>query len=221
VLVPALQSLGVERLDLVLLTHADVDHCNGLASVAREIPIGTFLDGPSASGKPPAPSQVDYWELRKALAAQKVPLLTPSGGQQFRLGEVVLQLLGPDSPPLESENNNSITARLDFGQSSFVLTGDIEKEAEERLLKRGVNLKCTVLKVAHHGSKSSTTPDFLNAANPSVALISCGRYNRFGHPGASTLRQLTDHGAAIFRTDVSGALEVECDRTSCAVSTFR
>jgi competence protein ComEC len=221
VLVPALQSLGVERLDLVVLTHADADHCNGLKEVAQEIPIGAFLDGPGAVQQAPDPAQVDYWELRKVLEAQKVPFIKPRQNDVFPLGEARLQLLGPEMPPLQAENDNCIVSRLDFGNSSFLFTGDIEKEAEERLLQRGANLRCTVLKVAHHGSKGSSSAGFLQAASPKVALISSGRFNSFGHPGAETLHRLNVRGAAIFRTDVSGAIEVDCDRDACRVLPFK
>ncbi len=229
VLVPALQSLGVTQLDLLVLTHSDADHCNGLSALAREIPIRAFLDGPGASnrawGSTTAPeidpALTDYFGLRKVLAAQKVPVIAPRANQLFRFGDLKLRLLAPDLPLFGSVNNDAIVARLEWGKTAILLTGDIEKEAEARLLSRGANLKCTVLKVAHHGSKTSTTPAFLRAAKPSVALISCGRYNRFGHPNAQTLRALQREGAATFRTDLNGALEVDCDKNTCRVTPFR
>ncbi len=221
VLVPALQSLGVERLDLLVLTHADADHCNGLAALAREIPIGAFLDGAGAGRQSIDPALVDYLELRKALAQAKVPILAPRAGQNFEMGEVKLRVLAPSAPLLEAENDNSIVLRLDFGQNSLLFTGDIESAGEERLLQRGAHLRCTVLKVAHHGSKTSTTPAFLQAADPQIALISCGRYNRFGHPHAQILRRLTDANVAVFRTDLGGALQLDCDRAACRVTPFR
>ncbi|MBW3637121.1 MAG: DNA internalization-related competence protein ComEC/Rec2 [Armatimonadetes bacterium] len=221
VLVPALQSLGVERLDLVVLTHADADHSNGLAALAREVPIGAFLDGAGAGRQGIDPAQVDYLELRKALAQAKIPILTPRAGQNFELGEAKLRVLAPSVPLMEAENDNSIVLRLDFGANSFLFTGDIETAGEARLLQRGADLSCTVLKVAHHGSKTSTTPAFLKAADPKIALISCGRYNRFGHPHAQTLRALNDADVAVFRTDLGGALQLDCDRAACRVTPFR
>ncbi|HEX9996719.1 MAG TPA: DNA internalization-related competence protein ComEC/Rec2 [Abditibacterium sp.] len=221
VLVPALQSLGVERLDLMVLTHADADHCNGLRAVVNEIPVGAFLDGAATLQQRPDPSQLDYYELRKTLSARKIPVLKPFAGQIFKFGEAKFTLLAPTLPAFEAENDNSIVARLDFGQNSFLLTGDIEEQAEARLVARGANLKCTVLKVAHHGSKTSSTPVFLKATNPRVALVSCGRYNRFGHPNPRTVRNLDTNETSIFRTDVSGALTVSCDKAACRVNTFR
>ncbi len=238
VIVPALQSLGVQQLDLLILTHSDADHCNGLAAVAREIPIRAFLDGPGVSqargngadsggdngadsGADIDPALTDYFELRRTLAAQKIPILMPRAAQFFRFGDTKLQILAPTFPLLGSTNDDAIVCRLDWGKTSVLLTGDIEKSGEARLLARGANLKCTVLKVAHHGSKTSTTPAFLRAASPSAAIISCGRYNRFGHPNALTLRALQGARAATFRTDTSGALEVDCDKNACRVTPFR
>jgi competence protein ComEC len=221
VLVPALQSLGVERLDLLVLTHSDADHCNGLAAVAREIPIGAFLDGAAALKDEVDPALVDYFELRRTLAARKIPILTPRAGQDFRFGEAKLRILAPSLPLLDSANENCIVARLDFGQSRFLFTGDVEAGGEARLLSRAADLRCTVLKVAHHGSKTSSSPAFLSAASPRVALISCGRYNRFGHPNALPLQRLNGAKISVFRTDVSGALDVTCDKTSCRVAPFR
>jgi competence protein ComEC len=221
VLVPALQRLGISHLDLLVTTHTDADHCNGLAALAREIPIDAFLDGAAAAGTRPDPAQTDYWELLKVLQSQKVPQLAPRAGQSFQLGAAKLQILAPTYPLLDSTNNNCLVMRLDYGQTSFLFTGDIEAPAEQRLLERGANLKCTVLKVAHHGSKSSTSPRFLSAANPQIALISCGRYNRYGHPNAEPLRELNNNRTATFRTDVNGAIEVDCSVSACWVKPFR
>ncbi|PQV64847.1 competence protein ComEC [Abditibacterium utsteinense] len=225
VIVPALQSLGVEQLDLLVLTHSDADHCNGLSALAREIPVRAFLDGPSVNqnGKTENldPALTDYFALRKLLDSQKIPVITPRAGQFFRFGDLKLRLLAPIFPLLDSVNDDAIVCRLEWGKTSILLTGDIEKSGEARLLSRGANLKCTVLKVAHHGSKTSTTPAFLRAAKPALALISCGRYNRFGHPNPQTLRTLQDAKVPTFRTDLSGALEVDCDKNSCRVTPFR
>lgn len=221
VIVPALQSLGVERLDLVILTHADADHCNGLASVAREIPINAFLDGPGAGGHAPDVTQTDYFELRKVLAARKIPVLMPRAGQKWQLGAAQLQVLGPTLPLLGDTNDDGVVCRVQLGESSVLFCADIEAGAEARLLESGVDLRCSVLKVAHHGSSTSSSAAFVRAAHPAAALISCGQYNRFGHPKPQTLRTLQSAGVATFRTDLSGAIQVECDAKSCSVTPFR
>ncbi len=221
VIVPALQNLGVSRLDLMILTHADADHCNGLAEVAREIPVLAFLDGPGAGNRRPDVSQTEYFQLRKLLAAQKIPILAPRAGQKWQLGAAQLQILAPILPLLGDTNDDGLVCRLAFGKNRVLFTADIEASAEARLLARGADLRCTVLKVAHHGSRTSSSAAFLRAARPALALISCGQFNRFGHPNLQTLRALQRAQVATFRTDLSGAIEVECDANSCRAATFR
>jgi competence protein ComEC len=147
--------------------------------------------------------------------------LTPRAGQKWQLGAVELQILAPILPLLGDSNDDSIVCRLTFGESRVLFTGDIEADAEARLVSRRIDLRCTVLKVAHHGSKTSSGAAFLRAARPALALISCGRFNRFGHPTPQTLRALQDTKTATFRTDLSGAIEVECDTVSCRATPFR
>ena len=132
-----------------------------------------------------------------------------------------MTVLAPLEPPLASDNDNAAVLRLDYGQTSILLTGDIEQAAEERLVRRGTNLRCTVLKVAHHGSKTSTSPAFLKAAHPQAAVLSCGRYNSFGHPAPQTLGRLAQQRTPIFRTDVNGAVDISCDGRECWVQTYR
>ena len=133
----------------------------------------------------------------------------------------MLSVLAPSSPPLPGSNDNSVVLRLEHERVAMLLTGDIEREAEERLARRGAPLNCTVLKVAHHGSKTSTSPLFLRAANPRIAVISCGRYNSFGHPAPQTLGRLAERRVPIYRTDTQGAIEIFSNGRDCWVQTFR
>jgi competence protein ComEC len=221
VIVPYLEAMGVRRLDALVITHADSDHCNGLISVVREVPVGLVIDG-AQQGEVTA---TEYLELRRALAERKIRVVAAHNGQRLNLGAGArMQVLAPLQPPFRGEhadNDNAAVLRLDYGKTSVLLTGDIERPAEERLVRRGANLHCTILKVAHHGSKTSTCEMLLRAAAPQAALISCGRYNPFGHPNAEVLRRLAQHHVATFRTDVSGAIEVSCDGQACWVQTQR
>lgn len=225
VIVPYLQSRGVRRLDAVVVTHADADHLNALPHVLREVPVAMILDGgASADGGTDhdTASEIEYQNLLAVAKQRKVVRKRPRAGQRLNLGDgAVLTVLSPLEPPLQSGNNNSIVLRLDYGQTSMLLTGDIEREAEERLIRRGANLHCTVLKVAHHGSKTSTSQVMMRASRPEAAVISCGRYNSFGHPAAQTLQQLTAAKAPVFRTDINGAVEITLDGRRCWIQTFR
>ena len=132
-----------------------------------------------------------------------------------------LQILEPMRPVLDSSNNHSMVAKLIYGDTSILLTGDMEKEAEMQLVHRGVNLKCTILKISHHGSATSSTAAFLQAAHPSAAIISCGRYNPFGHPATSTLERLKKMQIPWFRTDLQGTIQIHSDGKKCWIKTFR
>lgn len=219
VLVPYLQSIAAKNLDALVMTHADSDHCNALPALLREIPVGMALDG---AMNPRDAQAVDYQLTREALRRFKVPVLPAHAGQRFDLGNgVLLTVLAPLSPQLQSDNDNAAVLRLDYGRTSFLFTADIEAAAEARLVRRGAPLRCTILKVAHHGSATSSTAAFLRAASPRAALISCGRYNPFGHPATSTLQHLARRRVPVFRTDLRGAIEVTSDGNTCSIQTYR
>jgi competence protein ComEC len=221
VIVPFLQSQGVQRLDALVITHADADHCNGLLAVVREVPIGLVLDG-AQQGDVMA---TEYLLLCQELARRKIPRVRAHPGQLLNLGGGArMRMLAPQMPKFHganADNNNAAVMKLEYGKTSILLTADIEREAEERLVRRGADLDCTILKVAHHGSATSTQEMFLRAAHPQAAIISCGRYNRFGHPRAEVLRRLWQRKIATFRTDVNGAIEMSCDGKDCWIQTQR
>lgn len=227
VIVPYLQAHGIKRLDAVLLTHADSDHCNALDEVMNEVPVGLFLDGsgtrePSGKIAEPSLAKTDYWILRKQMSVHHVQRTLAQAGQMLQLGDgVKLQILEPMRPDLKGDNNHSMVAKLIYGNTSILLTGDMEAEEEMQLVHRGVNLQCTILKVGHHGSATSSTPEFLQAASPAAAIISCGRYNPFGHPATSTLERLKTMHIPWFRTDLQGTIQIHSDGEKCWIKTFR
>jgi len=226
VIVPYLQSSGVSRIDALVITHADADHCNALAAVLREVPVGVVIDGAAHRGVARALANdvaaVDYQQLKIDLRRRHIPVHAAQPGQRLNLGDgISMTVLAPVEPPLQGDNDNSAVLRLDYGATSFLLTGDIERAAEERLVRRGADLRCTVLKVAHHGSKTSTSPLLLRAAQPQVAVLSCGRYNKFGHPAPQTLQRLAQRRVPVYRTDVHGAIEIYSDGRACWIQTFR
>ena len=120
----------------------------------------------------------------------------------------------PDFEPGWGANDNSLVLRLSFGKRSFLLTGDAEHDAEERLLQRGSELSADFLKVGHHGSRSSSTPAFLDAVAPRVATLSTGVRNRFGHPHGVTLQALAERGIVALRTDRFGSIRIATDGSS-------
>jgi competence protein ComEC len=213
VVLPVLRARRRTRLDVVVLSHPHPDHFGGLLAVARSVPIGEVWD--TAQGTREGAGPV-YAEFRRELAARGVPVLGPRElcGKRRHFGAAQLDVLGPcpDYTPGRDANDNSIVLRLEFGARSFLLMGDAEARAEDDLVTAyGDALRSDVLKVGHHGSRTSSSALLLSHVKPELATISCGVRNRFGHPVPSVVERLSQFGAEVLRTDHDGALEIVSD----------
>jgi competence protein ComEC len=202
---PYLWSRGIKKLDIVVLSVPHEDHLGGLHAVARNFRIGEFWHARNGSTQ-------DYWELLQTLRAKRVAERTPAAGDELERGAATVQVLWPErssQPPASPSNDDSLVLRVSYAGGSVLLTGDITAKAERELLASRQGLDSLVLKVAHHGSNSSSSREFLARVNPRVALISGGS-NDFGNlPGAETLARLRDQRIRVFRPDVDGATTVE------------
>jgi competence protein ComEC len=216
-----LWSRGIQRLDAVALTHAHQDHIGGLTAVLQNFEVKRLLLGRESS----ATAQVQL----EALAARLgVPVEYERKGESFDWDGVRVTFLWPEISPDEvvptAKNNDSLVLRLEYGQRSFLLPGDAEKQVEYTMLSENDTrlLHADVLKVGHHGSKNSTTPQFLAAVDPQIAVISSGEDNPYGHPSPELLQRLEQSGARILRTDRDGAVRVLTDghdlRVNCYVA---
>jgi competence protein ComEC len=218
--VPALRRAGVRRLDIVLLSHPHEDHVGGLPAVVENFPVGIVLD----PGVPhPSPS---YLRLLRITEAGRIGYRKARQGQDVDLGggTRLSILYPPEFPPTldgDPVHARSVIARLTHGRFAMLLAGDIEAPVERHLVDRGVRLQSQVLKVGHHGSKTSTTPLFLSYVRPRVAVISLGAGNSFGHPHQSTLDALAAAGAVVRRTDLDGAIRITSDGATFEVETAR
>lgn len=176
------------RLDLLVSTHTDGDHLTGLVGVAQRHPIGTVVEGiPGASSL--------YLRWQQALTDKSINPIAVHRGASIHLGDgLTLQVLNPalgTGPSSErGSNNSSVVLRLKYGDVSFLLTGDIEEEVESELLREGHDLSSTVLKVSHHGSNNSSSPFFLRAVNPTLAVVQSGEENRYGHAHQDVIERL-------------------------------
>jgi competence protein ComEC len=208
VVTPALWAMGVRRLDRLAFTHADLDHIGGTLSVA-----GTFHPAEIWEGIP-VPPNVERRRLHDEARAQRAAWRELQAGDRIETGGVDVDALHPGVPDWERQrvrNDDSIVLRLRYGRAELLLTGDVSSEVERALPPADPRWPLRVLKVAHHGSRTATSPSFVDAYAPAVALISAGRANRFGHPAPEVVDRLVGGGAEVFRTDVDGAITIETD----------
>ena len=213
---PYLWSRSIRRLDVLAVSHPDADHFAGVPALLRNFEVGEMWVAAE-------PSAEDYADIRSLLRRRGTRLVTLRQGEVKRLGQVDFEVLGPASVPQRkwSRNDQSLVLRARYGRHSFLLTGDIEERAELHLVERGLLPGDVVLKVAHHGSKTSSHESFLERVRPSFAVISAGFRSPFGHPHASVLKRLTQSGATILRTDREGAISISTDGRRLFLNTYR
>ncbi|MFL6245088.1 MAG: DNA internalization-related competence protein ComEC/Rec2 [Thermoanaerobaculia bacterium] len=201
-LLPLLADRGIRRIDAVVLSHAHPDHCGALPQLVEQLDVGGVWITPRKFTGACAE------RLREACTRSRTPLRFIRDGATLTLGafRITAHLAGTTFRRAP-ENNASIVLRAEADGRRFLLTGDIEKEAELVLGDR--DLRADVLKVAHHGSRSSSSEAMLDAIAPRIAVISCGRYNLFGHPHPAVLERLAERGVRTWRTDRDGTVTVE------------
>jgi competence protein ComEC len=212
---PYLWTRSIKHLDVVAMTHAHEDHMGGMVAVMknfhpRELWVGAVGESP------------EWQRVREAAHAQGITIRKMQQGAPFAYGGATLQVLAPlpDYTPTEKpENNDSLVMRVDYGSSSFLLTGDMEKKIEERLYDQGLLRPASLLKVGHHGSRTSSTPDLLNSVHPVFGLISVGYDNSYGHPHPLTIAALREHGVTVYRTDEDGLVRVVSDGHALQIET--
>jgi competence protein ComEC len=210
VVAPALRSLGLLTIDILAITHAHRDHLGGAEAVLR-----SFSPGAVWLGRMPDDPAVAA--LERQAAERGVPVVFPRRGARIALGGARLEVLNPGPGVMSTgpaRNDDSLVLRLSFGGQSVLLTGDLESGLETALVGEGRDLRADLLKIGHHGSRTSTSAPFLRRVSPRVGVISVGRTNPWGHPDVEVVKRLEDAGVEVYRTDRDGAVRFTTDGIS-------
>ena len=208
VLLPYLLDRGVVKIDYMIFSHFDADHAQGLEYVLEHLKVSNVILSRQVI-------ENDIYKKVVELANKRnTRLIFVKAGDLINLGDVKIYILHPQNELMEDNpmNNNSVVCRLEYRGFSMLFTGDIEKEAEELIINKNLYLKADILKVAHHGSRSSSIQDFLNKVKPKIALIGVGENNRYGHPNVEVLDRFRNMNVNVYRTDECGEICISINK---------
>lgn len=195
-----LQSAGVQKLDYVIASHYDEDHLNGLIGAIHALDVGTVI----------APNYTTdtnvYTSFKRAVEEKGLTVTYAEAGAIYTLGSAVIQIMMPLMPTYQDENDYSVVVKVTSAGKSILLTGDCTTLGEGDMLLAQEDIDSDILVLGHHGSASSTSQVFLDAVSPSMAIVSCGYDNTYGHPDQSVMDRLAAAGILLYRTDMQGDL---------------
>jgi competence protein ComEC len=219
ILIPVLRAQGISQLDGLMLSHNDLDHTGGAASLMQAMPIAWL-----ASSLPDDSPLLENIPMQQGAAMRGLRACVD--GDKWEWDGVYFEILHPDKAADNEDekhrNDLSCVLRVSIGSQHILLTGDIEKTSEQRLLKEHAEkLTASFLVVPHHGSKTSSTPEFVAAVLPDYAVFTVGYRNRYGHPKEEVLQRYADSGAALLRSDQDGAILVEMDAQNLSIERYR
>ena len=210
-LIPYLKSIGVGKIDTLVVTHTDADHIGDLLAVLANIPVKKIVVSQGS---------LTNKKFMAVLKQTKTTIQVAEVGQQFPIFDKYLEVLYPRVPG-DGKNNDSLVLYGVFYKTKFLFTGDLEEEGEITLLNDYPSLSVDVLKVGHHGSKTSSSKSFIKSIQPKIALISCGLNNRYRHPNQETLDTFQNEQVSIYRTDKQGAIKFQKNGKSWHIKTVK
>ena len=207
-----LHSKNIEAIDIIAISHPHADHIGQLDKIIDAFDVTeVWMNGETVT------SQV-FVNALDAIESNDVDYYEPEVGEIFDVGPLQIEVLHPQALT-SSLNNNSLVLRVTYDEISFLLTGDAEQQAEKEMVTNGTNLTSTILHMGHHGSKTSSTPDFVDAVNPEIAIYSAGLGNSYGHPDPEAIDIITKRDIPLYGTDTHGTIVVETDGKSYHVLT--
>ena len=201
-----LKKLAIDQVDVMISSHYDADHLNGLVGILHTFPVRQVFDADYTTD-----TRV-YQSFKSFIQEQRIPESVPVAGQSFPVGEALVTFIAPASYGHLDENDDSLAIRVDFGQTRFVIMGDSTADAEQRMLDQ--DLAADVYYASHHGSNGSNSILLLAKVQPDFAVISCGTDNDYGHPGEHALNRIRLTGADLYRTDQQGTIVATSDGES-------
>ena len=211
-----LRSMKIDKLDYIIATHQHSDHIGGIPEVLEEYEADNIIM-PRLT-KAQTPTNSTYTAFLKALQNTDAKIISAKPGLKYSLGEAEFEILGPVTNDCEDINSMSAVTKITYGKSSFLVTGDAEKDEELEIIESGADLDCDVLRVGHHGSSTSSCKDFLDSVSPEMCVISCGENNDYGHPHDKVVNRLAKYTDEIYRTDICGSIVMTSDGENIEIS---
>ncbi len=204
---------NVERLDVVVATHAHTDHIGGLRDIISAYPVGEFVDAAQPH------STATYENLLALIEEKGIAYTAAERGQTIALDpELEILILNPAAEPIGEVNQDSVVLKVTYNEISYLFVGDAEKPAEESMMEAGLDLDADVLKVGHHASRYGSSAEFLSAVSPAISVIQVGAGNSYGHPHEEAVERLEATGSRIYRTDLDGNVVIATDGQALSVT---
>ena len=209
VLLPYLLDKRITKIDYIMISHFDTDHCKGFEYVLENLKVKNVIISKQSE------TSENFKQIMKIIRKKRINLIVVQKGSKIKIDNfTTVDIISPHSENIaDNMNDNSIVAKLEAYNFSILFTGDASEKIEKELIKEKINLKSDILKVSHHGSKTGTSEEFLKSVKPKIALIGVGENNKFGHPTKDVIKRLTENKVKIYRTDTDGEIRIKIKKS--------